>query len=1075
MKINDYFCSFAQCVFLDSYNINYQKDFFKQLSDQLKQNFHEKTDRIPLSLHIVWSNRKEIEEFKPDDLSVLKHNAYVLKNWNLNLWMLNAEYLGATQKEVIKMGFVLRSFSEVLPQELTKLVQDFAKKKFFAIASDITRPFILAKEGGVYADMDYKIFQDNSYMHKLVDSYWAIDNNEHRLISNYMMGAAPGHPITTHATQVIQNLFKGERAEWFSDKTFDMKHLTCNQATIMGSGPGVITMSYYFHNNKNGNVDLVLPISFAAEKEEKYAQSMAITVDDVETIVPPLGIHYNKIGWSNSCHKMSQAKIYFDYSSFKDQEYKVKLSYHDNYFGFDDDGIEIQARKLNNYPPKDLEGFAWREVRYDDTMLNKPKIFWVASFGYGGIEPDLSLLSALSEKYLVKYLTADRYKYEVLKTGAFFESKPFGSAFLDQTVEWKLDYYLFGVSNIPDLSSREFYIREAKDFDMIVYEYSSAYLLQDVALYLNKPALCTYHGVYPATVESIRKWLEIGTSYQNYSYENTKVLSRAYDITNKINKYDLKSDAYMPHLPFSSDPLNFYSTELGGSTLHYNLRYFPEELIKEILPNNLNLYFSKRKDFLELNTSSSDINTEQPIIFVTLGTAFNNNLELYQNLITVANLYSQFKWIIHCGYSGNMKHHISSAIEKLPLHVELVEYIEQMDAMLAKSYFIIHQAGGGIFYKSVFFKVPSLAIPLSSDHFYIAHIMETKSLGCMASSYSPENIQKSLDYCLKHYIQIKQSIQKIDFDTDLDVDKVLTVFDSLIKQDQSLYFTAHAIRKAGYAILGKDLSLMNNNELRQYINKFTVEVLFKDNGILEVEDLSNQDLYEVIIKRAESYFVTELVTKFFNLDYYKHKYDRDYTCESIKNTINIGLFIKAYNATLCDNQSVESASIKNKICQPEKLDYQEQVNAVCEIVQNEVNKQVSSIHTLRYPITKSLSDHLKEVYYKKMAFKNDVIKNEESYYSKVLSFFGYPSEEQTGLLKEWEFVKSLGDFPIWYSTEHYIMNFMKQKTLIEEYVRLTDGSVSSLADTHQDEHNYLSLSYVEDILPGMTLDDDYVV
>lgn len=820
--IKDFFCEYTPCIIFDQFKEDYLIDVLPSLLDKYKNKQYvlSEHDRVPKILHLIWPNNPEIDEFSESAFHTLKHNASILKDWKLNIWMLNPEkrYISHKQNQLVeKYGYTIRDIKELFQDpRMLNVVKIFSESHLYAISSDIARIFALQKEGGLYADLDYVFLNSPNIINKIVDSYWVIDNNDHKIISNYLIGVSYKNKIVDEIASNIYNLYvHGNIPKWMNKNYFPLDKLPPEHAIIMGSGPGLVGMSYYLNSKNNPDDDsILLPIHFASEKVAEKSQSIKITIDGIVEEIPALGIHLNHISWQSSCHNLKSSQYNYKYLlDYTDLPDSLKYSHQTNFYGFIDN--KFHMRLLDNYPPAKNNSYELIDISVKNALYNKPLIAWIASFGYGGVEPDFPLIRSLANDFTIAYYTAPEYMQEVLKAGAFFVHKPFGSAFLDKKTDFSTMDYMIEEKPKPSVESLQFYIEALKDSVLILYEYSSAYVIQNVAKMLKIPAICTFHGIYPGTAEEMYEWIRYGSFYQDYRFahieeENiARISKRIVDFYQ--GSYNDPSDHLWTNIFHNSDM--FYTGELMGSIFHYNIRYFPKEIIEHSLfDTSFDIYNSNR-----YNLSQKPEHFSSKNIFVTLGTAFNNRPELFDKLLDMAIQYSNWHWIFHTGYLDSSINHMKNKNIESYNNIEVYSYINEdyIDKIFKNTEFLVYHGGGGTFYKSLQYNLPSIVLPLSSDHFYIAKLVENKNFGCATNI---EDFSAHFYLCLLNRYFYKKFIDHIDVSKFNTLDIIHSTLNNIINQDQDLYYAAHAIVKNFDT--KKDIASLNNKDLQYLICDF---------------------------------------------------------------------------------------------------------------------------------------------------------------------------------------------------------------------------------------------------------------
>ena len=155
---------------------------FKTLYD--KNNFFDRGPnfeaKIPKKIHQIWFGPKTPPAiFKESQESLKKHHP----DWEYKLW---------TDADIPSLGLQNEKFYN--------LSENYAEK------ADLVRYELLDKFGGVYVDVDFVCYKPFDVLTQY--GFWAgiesLDCVNRWIMSNAIIGAAPGHPILRHCIDTIQ-------------------------------------------------------------------------------------------------------------------------------------------------------------------------------------------------------------------------------------------------------------------------------------------------------------------------------------------------------------------------------------------------------------------------------------------------------------------------------------------------------------------------------------------------------------------------------------------------------------------------------------------------------------------------------------------------------------------------------------------------------------------------------------------------------------------------------------------------------------------------------------------------------
>ncbi len=155
---------------------------------------------IPKTLHQVWVGTNEI----PDDLVRWSWSwREYHPDWTLCLWTDSPEMHSGPWHEVARVPALVNSHSLAT---LRTLIDTGCLKKtnsaYLAALSDVIRMEVIAREGGVYADLDVECFQPIDELLDGVDLFCADECGP--CCGNYLFGARKNHPALWTCVRELQ-------------------------------------------------------------------------------------------------------------------------------------------------------------------------------------------------------------------------------------------------------------------------------------------------------------------------------------------------------------------------------------------------------------------------------------------------------------------------------------------------------------------------------------------------------------------------------------------------------------------------------------------------------------------------------------------------------------------------------------------------------------------------------------------------------------------------------------------------------------------------------------------------------
>ncbi len=235
------------------------------------RNFHNIDEKLTISkishhIHFAFSDVKQnINEF----YMALLTTSFNKLNQASTGWK---HYIWTNKKSIFPQeitnipGVIVKDLKEFQNHELYPYIAraideaNLAKSTaYFVEASDLTRLIVVQKYGGVYADMDYDIYNANA-LEKYLKKFDFIGGREtfaeHSYYGSAFFAAKPNHPIINYAVLLA---LRNHNLDKYS-KVPDYIKYPCNEIDRMYFGsPPLITLAYFAKNNINNNRDIILP------------------------------------------------------------------------------------------------------------------------------------------------------------------------------------------------------------------------------------------------------------------------------------------------------------------------------------------------------------------------------------------------------------------------------------------------------------------------------------------------------------------------------------------------------------------------------------------------------------------------------------------------------------------------------------------------------------------------------------------------------------------------------------------------------------------------------------------------
>lgn len=225
----------------------------------LDQNSNNKEFKIPPIVHTIWltpkHNPKEVSQKYIDNL---KHNMSIFaqdgRKWKFVLWTNDESLLPNTVNQLRRAGFIIKDIKSITSQEpaLEKIIYRAIDKELFATSSDSLRYLIMAKYGGVYTDVDIKLYVP---LTKLTKTYDFIAAVSFITINNGFFAAKPKHAVINEVIRLVNRNFK------LTNDSLAPAYLNycCDLATfeLYAVGPYAFSIAFYNAAHLDGNKDIV--------------------------------------------------------------------------------------------------------------------------------------------------------------------------------------------------------------------------------------------------------------------------------------------------------------------------------------------------------------------------------------------------------------------------------------------------------------------------------------------------------------------------------------------------------------------------------------------------------------------------------------------------------------------------------------------------------------------------------------------------------------------------------------------------------------------------------------------------
>ena len=231
------------------------------------------TNKIPYKFLSVWFTQpEEPREISYNDLDVVIYNHKILEQdsqyWT-HIILVNDKFLIPNSVSILeKNGIEVREIQEFQNDlRLYDEIMELIGKKLWGTASDAARYSFIGKYGGVYADLNFKLFrsiEDELYKYDFVT-----------MGINFFFAAKPNHPILTSLLDMVEkNLLDPP----LHIQQFDPYHTYWKQVTISYKP---FYLAYLDASNQDGNIDMRYPSRHECKRDSNQDNTYP-------TVIPPI-------------------------------------------------------------------------------------------------------------------------------------------------------------------------------------------------------------------------------------------------------------------------------------------------------------------------------------------------------------------------------------------------------------------------------------------------------------------------------------------------------------------------------------------------------------------------------------------------------------------------------------------------------------------------------------------------------------------------------------------------------------------------------------------------------------------
>lgn len=323
------------------------------------------------------------------------------------------------------------------------------------------------------------------------------------------------------------------------------------------------------------------------------------------------------------------------------------------------------------------------------------KALFINMFGHGHINPTIGIVKELMNRgEQVAYIAGEEFREKIEKTGAKFKSH--------KSLSTSINGHSNSKNSKPPLEALKEILEDVfdtnKKFDYIIYD--SAFIIgSEVGRILKIPTICSI-----TTFATNEKTNIFSSLFKQFGPKLQQLVNNPeyIDFVNNLQeKYDIK----FPSI----------STVVSGTgmiNIVYTSKYFQlcgesfDESYKFIGPS-----IADRKEKLDF---SLETNEKKKVIYISLGTIFNNCIEFYENCFKAfGNM--DAKVIMSVGKDTDI-----NTFSAIPSNFIVRNYVPQLEILKHTDVFITH-GGMNSTNEGLYYDVPLMLIPQSVDQPFVAN------------------------------------------------------------------------------------------------------------------------------------------------------------------------------------------------------------------------------------------------------------------------------------------------------------------------------------------------------------------
>ncbi|CUU47137.1 macrolide family glycosyltransferase [Clostridium beijerinckii] len=362
------------------------------------------------------------------------------------------------------------------------------------------------------------------------------------------------------------------------------------------------------------------------------------------------------------------------------------------------------------------------------------KALFVNMLGHGHVNPTIGIVRELINRgENVTYIAGEEFRDKIEKTGAkfighknLFDLSSLITSSLNLETNEKL---LNALNTFKEIIEEIFKLDE--NFDYIIYD-SSFILGEEVGRVLNIPTISS-SSIFAINEKIIKSLLDLPIS-QEFKLKMEGAKPKIKEILSSHNYVDFVNELqekYNIKFPSMVDR----SGKKGMLNIVYTSKYF--QPYSESFDESYKFIGSSvidRKESIDFDLSN---NEDKKVIYISLGTIFNNSIEFYECCFK-AFCNMNVKVIMSVGRKIDI-----SIFKNIPSNFIVRNYVPQLEVLKYADVFITH-GGMNSTNEGLYFNIPLILIPQSVDQPFVANRVAELGAGIVIEKnrITPEALNK---------------------------------------------------------------------------------------------------------------------------------------------------------------------------------------------------------------------------------------------------------------------------------------------------------------------------------------------